>query len=391
MNIIAHNIMFWINGGSILKARDFYDCFTRNELIEIAKKLAIPRIYSLNKEELKEIIIKTLKNKENLTKILSDLPPRAVFILKIVLGFRKFEADKKAVINEYLRLFDKYRFSQLLRELESVGLATEFVLDDKSYIIIPYEIGKKLVEIDFRKFLPKKTDVRSYRELLLRANTDKLRIILERRGLKKTGNKEELVSRIIKESNINPIQVISEAFSKEELIKFAEALKVKATGSKEEISQKIAIALNAIKETEVTRIKKQAEPEEELFGEVIEELKKFRLPKKPKNEEYIELALFSYLKAKFEPKIRVVHQALGVKRGKFLVPDITLGDKIAIEIKYIKTSSDRQRLVGQLMDYKRNYEYVIAYCYDPNGKIDNDFKEVIKRHLGKKVEIITTY
>lgn len=38
------------------------------------------------------------------------------------------------------------------------------------------------------------------------------------------------------------------------------------------------------------------------------------------------------------------------------------------------------------MDYKRNYEYVIAYCYDPNGKIDEDFKENIQRHFGKKSE-----
>ena len=195
-----------------MRARDFYDYFTRNELIAIAKKLGITGISSLNKEELKDVIIRTLKKEENLTTALSKLSHRAVYILKIVLGFHRYEAQTRSVINEYLRMFDRRGFSKLLKELESLGLAGELDIDGENYIVIPNEIGKRLCEIDLRKFLPKKTEIQSYRELLLRANTDKLRTLLEKRGLKKTGNKEELVNRIIKESHLDPIQVISEVF-----------------------------------------------------------------------------------------------------------------------------------------------------------------------------------
>jgi len=372
-----------------LRAKNFYELFTRNELLKIAKEIGITGVSSLNKNDLKRVIIKALTNEDILIEILQSLPPRAVYILRIIMSFDKYEAPEDLVITEYVKMFDKKGFSKLLKTLESVGLACEIELDGDRYLVIPTEIAKRLEKIDIRKFLPKRTDIRSYRELLLRASTERLKSLLERHGFKKSGTKEKLIERIIKESKLDPIQVLTEIFLKEELIKFAEALGVKKEGAKEEIAQRIALRLGIIKGDTKEKEEKNKREEESLFQSIVKMLKEFRLYK-PKDEADIEKQLVQYLKGRLEPESSVIPQALGIRRGKTLVPDITVEDKIAIEVKYIKTQADRQRLLGQLMDYKHNYPYVIAYCYDPHEKIDKRFLDAVKS-LGENVEIIVVY
>lgn len=199
-----------------------------------------------------------------------------------------------------------------------------------------------------------------------------LRDLLEEAGLKKSGNKRQLIDRIINETGYTLDYILSWLFKKDPLIEICEKMGLSSTGDKTAIINRILSKLG-YKEIKipkkVSKEEKEIEKEKErLFKEVCKVLESFS-PYKPRDEGDIEREVFRLLKAKFgERGISVFGQSIGVVRGKTLVPDIVVGRSVAVELKYIRRSSDFRMAIAQAAEYQRVHPYVVLYCYDPEDR-----------------------
>ncbi|BFI76538.1 hypothetical protein [Sulfurisphaera ohwakuensis] len=102
----------------------------------------------------------------------------------------------------------------------------------------------------------------------------------------------------------------------------------------------------------------------EKIRDVIETIYSFQ-PIREKKERDLQQQLYQYLVAKLpRNNIEVEKPISGYKI------DISINDKIGVEIKYPKSNSDLQRLVGQISIYSKHFDYVLPVIFAKKGSLD---------------------
>ncbi len=198
-------------------------------------------------------------------------------------------------------------------------------------------------------------------EHLSELKKDELKEIARMFGLSVSGTKDQLISNIL--SNTKP----------------SELAKVLGIEAKSEQKQK--------KEDKSKKTKQKSKTQEvdasKIFKEVVRLLKS-ATPPKVKNEDELELYFLGLLQGRFYGrKIEVVPQTIAVSRGKTTQPDIVVGGVVAVELKYVRSSGDADRGIGQAAKYASMYPYVVLYYYDPQKRSHHS-----KSALGNNVELI---
>ena len=112
--------------------------------------------------------------------------------------------------------------------------------------------------------------------------------------------------------------------------------------------------------------------------QLLQDLEEFK-PEPVVNEEDLEKQLYQYLKAKGYN----VKRQVGVKPR--LYADLVVDDRYIIEIKIARKQKDMQRLIGQVAQYRKVSDCVIAFILDI-GRVDlNEFKELLEEEKAKVV------
>ena len=198
-------------------------------------------------------------------------------------------------------------------------------------------------------------------EHLSELTKDELKEIARMFGLPVSGTKDELISRIL--SNTKPSEL-------------AKVLEIEVESEqKQKKEEKPKKAKQKIEAPEVDALK--------LFKEVVKLLKSVT-PPKVKNEDELELYFLGLLQGRFYgKKIEVLPQTIAVSRGKTTQPDIVVGGVVAVELKYVRSSGDADRGIGQAAKYASMYPYVVLYYYDPQKRSHHS-----KSALVNNVELI---
>jgi len=133
-----------------------------------------------------------------------------------------------------------------------------------------------------------------------------------------------------------------------------------------------------------TKAERKVRKERLSIRGLIRKIKRFQPPSKPKRERHLEDMLISHLRA-FYPDITT---QLTYERARI---DAKIGN-VGIEIKFRPSSSDFDRLYGQLEKYLKYLEHVIVVIGSERSKdATNNFKRRLKERgwLNKKVSIVT--
>jgi hypothetical protein len=128
----------------------------------------------------------------------------------------------------------------------------------------------------------------------------------------------------------------------------------------------------------------RAKPEAPEVKRVLRKIKRFKPFKRAKKERELEAMLVSHLAA-FYPNIRT---QLTYERARI---DAQIG-RIGIEIKYQPSTSDFDRLYGQLDRYLKHLDHVITIIgYEKSAEDTRAFKKRLKERgwLNTKVSVVT--
>ena len=216
---------------------------------------------------------------------------------------------------------------------------------------------------------------------------DQLQQLLEQAGLKKSGTKIELIERLLTESNYDLAYIFSR-LTKDELLEilelyFDETLP-KSTVKQELIDRLVEYFEGTEKKSKHTQEKQQviSRKNKISFLERHQILNEFgRVIYKADNEADLEKQLVLYLRSRL-PSSLVTPQKAGAKRGGVYVPDIVIGNDLAIEIKYFtqKRSDDWHSAIGQVVRYKIDGEYdrIILFILDKADNVPENYKEYEK-------------
>lgn len=134
-------------------------------------------------------------------------------------------------------------------------------------------------------------------------------------------------------------------------------------------------------EKEVNKLERKMKKLEKI-RDIIEVLSDFK-PIREKTEKDLQQQLYQYLVARLpRNKIEVEKP---VSSGYKI--DISIDDKIGIEIKYPKSNSDLQRLVGQIAVYSKHFDYVLPVIFAKKGSLDlvNFIHEIEKNENVKAI------
>lgn len=373
-----------------MKIRECLEFCTLDELREIARLRGLRGYSSLNKGELIEFIAQNIVRKDATIEVLEEISGSMKFLLNIIASTEGYEVPYFELKDKFKKKYSDTTFYKALNSLKSLGLIYEYYEDEESFVTIPVEIAKFIKpSVKETEKEVKEEGISSLQDILNYASLEDLKNLLEEARIKKSGNKRQLIDRIINETGYTPDYILSWLFTKDELIEICRIMGLPSTGDKTTIINRI---LSEIGFKEVRRQKKVSEEEreiekerEKLFKEVYKLLEDFS-PYKPRDEGDIEREVFRLLKEKFEERgIPVVGQAIGVVRGKTRVPDIVVGKSVAVELKYIRRSADFQKALGQAVVYQQSHPYVILYCYDPEDRCGyhpsglKNIKIIIKR------------
>ncbi|USS40073.1 SAP domain-containing protein [Thermococcus aggregans] len=216
---------------------------------------------------------------------------------------------------------------------------------------------------------------------------DQLQQLLEQAGLKKSGTKIELIERLLTESNYDLAYIFSR-LTKDELLEILE-LYFDETLPKSTVKQEVIDRLveyfegTQKKDKHIQKEQRKMSKKDEIaFSKVYEILNEFgRVMYKADNEADLEKQLVLYLRSKL-PSSLVTPQKAGAKRGGVYVPDIVIGNNLAIEIKYFtqKRSDDWHSAIGQVVRYKVDgeYERIILFILDKADNVPENYKEYEK-------------
>jgi hypothetical protein len=118
---------------------------------------------------------------------------------------------------------------------------------------------------------------------------------------------------------------------------------------------------------EVEKYAKELEKKRRKFDkikDVVDVIHEFQ-PIKEKKEKDLQLQLYQYLTAKLHKRTIETEKTIGGYKI-----DISIDDKIGIEIKYPKSNSDLQRLVGQIAVYSKYLDYVLPVIFAKKRSLD---------------------
>jgi hypothetical protein len=136
------------------------------------------------------------------------------------------------------------------------------------------------------------------------------------------------------------------------------------------------------KEVEEKQPRKEAKETTDKSSEILNKIKKFTIHKKPNNEKDLDNMVVSYLSA-FYPDV--------CTKGTYQNVDAQI-DNIGIEIKYQPSSSDFDRLYGQIDKYLKSLEKVIVVIgYERTREMTESFQKRVKERgwLNSKVFVVS--
>ena len=361
-----------------MKVRGCLRACNVEELKDIARNRMISGFSILNKAELVELIAQNISKRDSTESALEAIPNSASFMLQIVSRTPKNEVGVEQLKAEFLQMYSNSTFYSARDTLMRFGFLFEFWENDECVYLAPTEIAKFIKVEDISTWGVVEEDeeeiktIASFEDLLEYASKNALKDLLDETDLKKSGNKPELIERIVDESGFTPNYILERLFSKQALKDLCIELDLPSSGDKTTLIDRITtkFGLKPVPKRRAVTTEEKIEKKEkmDLFKEVCAELKKYS-PYRPRDEGDIEREIFGTLRTKFEPRgISVVGQSIGVRRGKTLIPDIVVGKQVAVELKYIKQSSEYQRVIGQAVQYQQMLPYVVVYCYDPHDK-----------------------
>lgn len=170
------------------------------------------------------------------------------------------------------------------------------------------------------------------------------------------------------------------------------------SGRKEEIINRITeyLLLSRIKEYKITKPKKlgdekvlQVKKKISLWKRLAEDIdKEFEMAVYKKDKEIdLERQLYQFLRGKY--KESQVKYKQRIKSGEI---DLVVDGKVGIELKFRPTKSQLQRLIGQIEDYKEDFnELIVVMAVD--SSINRQVIETYKQKLESKgkVKVIVKY
>jgi len=225
--------------------------------------------------------------------------------------------------------------------------------------------------------MAKKIDYSALVQILDRYFTKEgLADLLERAELKKSGNKIELIERLLNESNYDISYLISMLY-RDDLIEICEEFDIPKRRTKQEMIDEISGRIDVKKRTEAREGKNIVQTSE--INEIYSVLKGFR-PYKIRDEAELEKQIVQWLEGRGVKSVTA--QTAGAYRGDIHIPDIVIGGTTAIEIKYFRrrTADNWDKAVGQAVRYKANgnYDWVILFTLDESGIVPEDYKKYEK-------------
>lgn len=222
--------------------------------------------------------------------------------------------------------------------------------------------------------MAKKIDYSALVQILERYFTkDELADFLEQAKLKKSGNKIELIERLLNESNYDISYLLSK-LHRDDLIEICEEFDIPKKRTKQEMVDEITGRIDMKKRTKTKDSKKAIQAPE--IEEVYSALKDFK-PYKIRDEAELEKQIFQWLEGRGIKGVTA--QTAGAYRGDIHIPDIVVGNSTAIEIKYFSRQArdNWDKAVGQAIRYKANgnYDWIILFTLDESGIVPEDYKK----------------
>jgi hypothetical protein len=178
----------------------------------------------------------------------------------------------------------------------------------------------------------------------------------------------ELIKSLVRDNEVAST-IKTKSLAEEVVIK-----KGKKVIEEEQIKEKIT-------EREITR--RKVTEESISVRSLINRIRKFEPPRRPSNEKQLEDMLISNLQSFYDIKTQLTYERARI--------DAQIG-KIGIEIKYQPSSSDFDRLYGQIEKYLNYLDYVIVVIACERSKeLTDNFKGRLKMRgwLDKRVHVIT--
>lgn len=357
------------------------------DLRTIASNLKIKGRSKMNFDELVDSIASILKNEEYVLNLLKSLNENALNILDIVRDFDGFVERKKA-IQEFGK--SQSTFRKYIQILEKYGLV--YYDYDNDAFFVPKEILRFLNDFIMEK--EEKMSIDDFLDYYL--TTEQLKDICIKFDLSTSGRKQKLISTIIS-SKISEKDILN-TLSVYDLKIIAEDMGLSKSGRKEDLINRILeqIEVSVVKEYTVTN-EKVEEPSKKtatkkkkldaLYEGVVETIDKYFKPTKPVSarlkEKQIEDQLLQFLRGRFPQ-----HTVEIEKSKKDSRIDISVDEKIGIELKY--NTTDYDRVVGQVERYLSDFPKVILVIVlsGVNDKLIKKANSAKSRIENKGVKVI---
>lgn len=195
-------------------------------------------------EYLQRLIYQTMNSTQFIKALLNDFPKPAITLLDLLLKNK----DREEVYSVYTK---KYTYSTLLINLRLLA-ATGIIFYSESGALIPDDFNPRIKEYiaENTTSIEEASEEESAVEELVFKDFDalilsalvpieNLRFFLDEQKAPTEGTKKMLINRIFYEMKVPPENYLNSMFSKSELLIIAEFLKIKKTGTKEELVKRI--------------------------------------------------------------------------------------------------------------------------------------------------------
>ncbi|KKM23035.1 hypothetical protein LCGC14_1619270 [marine sediment metagenome] len=407
-----------------------------SELKDVAREHNITGFSSLKKADLITLLTQNMKSKGFYENLNEKLTETMVIFMDLILeeGNARKYTDLKI---DFLDIRSASTFYKIFNQISTYGLIyEEGVKSGETIIYTPKELVKGLQEIvvEKSKLMPKErkseeiseddfdddmtlyTSFKTINGLLYSSYLpiESLRVFLTKNNINGEGSKKDLINKALYDSNIKLEEIMDQLFSKAFLQDICIGLQIPKSGIKAEIINRILkkLPLQEIKTPKIVKkeeiiasvgssavevskervkIPKPPKPRK-ISDEILYEdperfvgyLKKLK-PVKPKDESYLEQFIYGILYAKFNEKVKLQEKG---RRGKSRY-DITLADKVIIELKVATSKTTISGGLGQLQMYLSEqgvYKYGILGVYD--NSTSKNLKSQVKEKYGNVFIVI---
>lgn len=339
----------------------------------------------------------------------------AHLMAQILLGKRNATMKYTDLKNEFTKYRSKSTFFKTLKSLIEHGIVYEVEKEEEEYLeIIPKEIIKyvkssvKTIEMKAEELEEEIKELKHFDDLLRDYTTkEDLSGLLEDADLPKTGKKQTLINRLMYESVYGLDEILDSLFSKNILREICSELGVKKSGNKSEIIDRIIDKLLTKKVRKIETVitpeeapalgetaaagKKKVPTVRETLEDICDLMKHIKVPQLAtgKVERQIESIAFSLLDSHnyavdLGGKVRCL--------GKEYTTDGIMkyeGQEIAIEIKHVGRASDLERAEAQINCYRKHYPYVLLVLYDTRKKFNRITIEEISKYKERDIFVVS--